>query len=581
MKSKTVLRLFKYLKKYWAMLIFAFCTALLNVTFTLLAPVFAGKAIDNIVAKGNVNFAVVTKFVLIMAGSIVLAVIFQWITSVVTQKIATYTSRDLRTRAFEKICDAPMGYIYDKNYGDIISRLVLDADFISEGIAQTLTQLIPGIVTIIGTLVIMMILNPVIALVVFLVTPISILFAGYVVKKCRQSFLKKAKTEGDISSFINETVSNHILITAFNNQHEYSEKFKVLTNALFKTGVKAQFYSSITNPGTRFVNSLVYALVIIIGAFSVLGKTFISLSIGDLSAFLIYANQYTKPFNEISGVVTQLQTALVSAERLFEICDAPEEKKDAENAVDMPQVKGDILFKDVHFSYVKDKPLIKGFNLDVKSGQKIAIVGPTGCGKTTLINLLMRFYDTTSGEITLDGVNIADIKRGSLRQKFGMVLQETWLEQTTVRENIAYARQDASLEEVIQAAKACYAHSFIMQLEHGYDTVLTEGARNLSEGQKQLLCIARMMLAQPQILILDEATSSIDTRTEALIGKAFDKVMKDKTSFVVAHRLSTIQSADVILVLKDGNIIEQGNHNELLEHGGFYKKLYYSQFSNN
>ncbi|MDO5601951.1 MAG: ABC transporter ATP-binding protein [Oscillospiraceae bacterium] len=576
MKKKTAARILAYIAPHKKYLALSFISAVAQVVFTLLGPVFIGWAIDCILGPGQVDHAAILKYLAGAGAALLLAGVFQWMMNVNTQKVASYAARDFRFDAFHKLNKAPLSYIDSHHHGDIIARFVTDADLVSDGLQQGLTQFLPGIVTIAGTLIIMFVLNPLIALAVVLITPLSVFFAAFIAKKSRSSFIKQATAQGDMTAYINEMVANQTLVRVFGNEEKCQKEFEAITRRYFQSGLKAQFYSSISNPGTRFVNGIVYAAVCVVGAFSVIGG---GLTVGQLSCFLTYANQYTKPFNEISGVVTQLQTGLTSAQRIFEVIDLQPEEPEGPGALAPETAEGAVEARDVSFRYQAERPLIEHFNLRTRPGQKIAIVGPTGCGKTTLINLLMRFYEVDGGEITVDGVPSKAMKRDALRRLYGMVLQETWLQQATVRENIAYARPGASSEEVEAAAKAAYAHSFIKRLPKGYDTLITTGGGNLSAGQKQLLCIARIMLAKPDMLILDEATSNIDTRTELLIQAAFEKLMKGRTSFVVAHRLSTIQSADVILVMRDGCIIEQGSHSELLRRGGFYRDLYESQFA--
>lgn len=576
MNKKTASRIFSYVKPHRGYLWIAFFSAVMQVIFTLAGPVLIGRAIDCIFGKGQVDFSGILQNLAGAGISLLLAGFFQWLMHVNTQRVANYAARDFRFDAFQKLNQAPISYIDTQHHGDLIARFVTDADLVSDGMQQGLTQFLPGIVTIVGTLGIMFWLNPLIALVVVLVTPLSIFFAAFVAKKSRSSFLKQAKAQGDMTAYINEMVGNQMLVTAFGNEKRCQRELETIAKRYFESGVQAQFFGSISNPGTRFVNGIVYAAVCVIGACSAVAG---HLTVGQLSCFLTYANQYTKPFNEISGVVTQLQTALAGAARIFEVIDLHPEQPDAPQAKAPEHAEGEVELQKVSFRYLPQRPLIENFSLQVKPGQKIAIVGPTGCGKTTLINLLMRFYDVNAGQISVDGNPVNEMKRDALRRLYGMVLQETWLQQATVRENIAYARPDATMQEVEAAARAAYAHSFIRRLPQGYDTLLTAGGSNLSAGQKQLLCIARIMLAKPDMLILDEATSNIDTRTELLIQAAFEKLMQGHTSFIVAHRLSTIQSADVILVMRDGKIVEQGKHEELLQKGGFYKKLYESQFS--
>ncbi len=574
--SQTIKRVLSYTRPYRGSMIAAFAGAVFYVLFTLLGPVLTGLAIDQIFEPGRVNFQGIFYALLALGGTVLAAAASQWVMSVATRKISSLAAKDLRQQAFEKINVVPLKFIDRHSHGDIISRMVNDADAVSEGLLQGLTQLFPGIATILGTLVVMLVLHPLIALVVVLVTPLSIFFAGFVAKRTAHLFRQQSAAQGRLSGYINEMVSGQQIVKSFGYEKECMEEFDQISQVLFDSGLKSVFYSSVTNPGTRFVNSIVYAAVGVIGSLTVVGGGF---SIGRLFAFLTYANQYTKPFNEVTGVLTQLQSAVASADRLFALIDEPAEPQDGPDALAPESCEGRVEADQVCFSYRPDVPLIEDFNLEVRPGQRIAIVGPTGCGKTTLINLLMRFYEVNSGAISVDGVDINRLKRNSLRRLYGMVLQETWLKNATVRENIAYGKPDATDAEIQEAARAAYAHSFIKRLPMGYDTVITPGGGNLSAGQKQLLCIARIMLCQPDILILDEATSSIDTRTEMLIQRAFEKLMQGRTSFVVAHRLSTIQSADRILVMKAGQIIEQGTHTSLLEQDGFYAKLYYSQFA--
>ena len=518
----------------------------------------------------------VLYYLALLGISVLLAAASQWVMNVCTRKISSRASNDMRGEAFRVLNRTPLKYIDGHTHGDIISRMVNDADLVAEGLLQGLTQLLPGVATILGTLVVMAVLNPVIALVVVLVTPVSIAFAGFVARRTTGFFKAQSAAQGRLSGFVNEMVAGQSVVKAFGYEDRCFAQFDAISDELYDTGLKSVFYSSVTNPGTRFVNAIVYAAVGVIGAISAIGG---SITVGQLSCFLTYANQYTKPFNEISGVVTELQNAFVCAGRIFELIDEEPQVPDAADARVLEEAQGNVDLKDVYFQYVPEKKLIQNFNLQVKPGQRVAIVGPTGCGKTTVINLLMRFYDVNSGSIKVDGTDIRDITRGSLRTNYGMVLQETWLRSGTIRDNICMGKPDATEEEIIRAAKASHAHGFIKRLPNGYDTVITEDGGSLSQGQKQLLCITRVMLCLPPMLILDEATSSIDTRTEIKIQNAFATMMEGRTSFIVAHRLSTIQSADVILVMKDGNIIEQGNHETLLAQGGFYANLYNSQFA--
>lgn len=576
MKQQTVKRVLTYTRPYRKSLFFGFAAALLSVLFTLLGPVFIGRAVDCILGPGAVDYKGVLFYLALLGGCVLLAAVFQWGMNVSVRKISAYAANDLRAEAFAKVNCAPLAYIDSHNHGDIISRMVNDAEWVAEGLLQGLTQLLPGAATILGTLAVMAVLNPFIALVVVLVTPVSIWFAGFIAKRTSGFFKAQSAAQGRLSGFINEMVSGQDVVRSFGYEQRCFDDFDAISDELYDTGLKSVFYSSVTNPGTRFVNAVVYAAVGVFGALSAIGG---AITVGQLSCFLTYANQYTKPFNEVTGVLTQLQTAVASADRLFALIDEPAEQPDAPDALAPARCAGRVAVEDVSFSYTPKAPLIEGFNLRVQPGQRVAIVGPTGCGKTTLINLLMRFYDVDGGVIAVDGNPIRTLRRDALRGMYGMVLQETWLKNATVRENIAYGKPDATEEEVKAAAKAAYAHSFIKRLPQGYDTVIAPGGGNLSAGQKQLLCIARIMLCAPQMLILDEATSSIDTRTEMLVQRAFEKLMQGRTSFVVAHRLSTIQTADVILVMRAGHIVEQGTHAQLLEKGGFYAELYNSQFA--
>ena len=575
MDKQVVKRLLKFTKPYIGYLIMALICALFSVTFTLLGPVLIGKGIDLIIGPNNVDFNGILKIIVILMATIILGALFQWLMSLCTNIVTQKTVKDLRTTAFNKINEVTLRYIDSNPHGDIINRVVNDIDLISDGLLQGFTQLFTGIVTIVGTLLFMLSINVSIALVVVLVTPLSLFVASFIAKKSHNSFRVQSTTRGELSGYIEEILGNQKVVKAFSYEDEAEEKFKEINARLYESGVKSQFYSSLTNPSTRFVNGIVYAAVGIIGALlAIKGK----LTIGDISCFLSYANQYTKPFNEISGVVTELQTAFASAKRVFNLLDELPETPEDKDAISLVKADGYLEINNVNFSYSENKKLIENLNLKVKPGNRIAIVGPTGCGKTTIINLLMRFYDVTSGEIKVDNTNITHLTREGLRRNFGMVLQDTWLYSGTVKENIAYGKVDATDEEIIEAAKAAHAHNFIMRLPNGYDTLINDDGSNISQGQKQLLCIARVMLTKPPMLILDEATSSIDTRTEIYIQKAFDKMMEGRTSFIVAHRLSTIKEADLILVMNAGKIIEQGKHEQLLAANGFYANLYNSQF---
>ena len=575
MDKQVVKKLLKFTKPYIGYLIMALICALFSVTFTLLGPVLIGKGIDLIIGPNNVDFNGILKIIVILMATIILGALFQWLMGLYTNIVTQKTVKDLRIASFSKINEVPLRYIDSNPHGDIINRVVNDIDLISDGLLQGFTQLFTGIVTIVGTLLFMLSINISIALVVVLVTPLSLFVASFIAKKSHNSFKVQSATRGELSGYIEEMLGNQKVVKAFSYEDEAEEKFKEINARLYESGVKSQFYSSLTNPSTRFVNGIVYAAVGIIGALlAIKGK----LTIGDISCFLSYANQYTKPFNEISGVVTELQTAFASAKRVFNLLDELSETPEDKDAISLVKADGYLEINNVNFSYSENKKLIENLNLKVKPGNRIAIVGPTGCGKTTIINLLMRFYDVTSGEIKVDNTNIIHLTREGLRRNFGMVLQDTWLYSGTVKENIAYGKVDATDEEIIEVAKATHAHNFIMRLPNGYDTLINDDGSNISQGQKQLLCIARVMLTKPPMLILDEATSSIDTRTEIYIQKAFDKMMEGRTSFIVAHRLSTIKEADRILVMNAGKIIEQGKHEQLLAANGFYANLYNSQF---
>ena len=576
MKKSSTKRLLSYITVHNKLLIISLLTAIINVFFTLLNPILIGDAIDFIIGKDNVDFQGILKIIGILILSIILASLSQWIMTRCTNVITYKTVAALREDVFNKINKVPLKYIDSHSHGDIMSRIINDIDQISTGLLQGFSQLFTGIITILGTLGIMIAINFKIALVVVLMTPLSILVGGFIAKSSKAMFTEQSKIRGEITGYTQEMIGNQKLVKAFSYENNSEEKFQEINSRLYTSGVKSQFFSSLTNPCTRFVNGIVYATVGIISAISAING---NISIGKISSFLNYANQYTKPFNEISSVITELQSALASAERVFEVLDEEDEPLDKENAINLKECNGNIEIKNVSFSYIPEVKLIENFNLSVKKGEKIAIVGPTGCGKTTLINLLMRFYNINSGEIFISGYNINDITRKSSRAMFGMVLQETWLYSGTIKENIAYGKPDATDEEIIEAAKMAHAHEFITRLPNGYDTKISGDGNNISQGQKQLLCIARIMLTKPPMLILDEATSSIDTRTEIFIQNAFNKMMEGRTSFIVAHRLSTIKEADLILVMNKGHIIEQGTHEELIEKKGFYANLYNSQFS--
>lgn len=576
MKKSVVRRVLKYIKPYKGLLALAILSAIISVSLTLYIPVLTGNAIDNIIDKGNVNFENVLQIIIYIAVGVAGVAIFQWTMTYFTNVISYKTVRDLRRDVFCKFNDVPLSYIDTHSHGDLISRVINDVDAVGDGLSQMFLQLFSGIVTILGTMVFMFIIDWRIALAVIILTPLSLFVAAFIGKMTHNRFARQQQLQGDISSYVEEYVGNQRIVKAFSYEDRAFENFEKYNQELYTVGFKAQFAGALANPSTRFVNAMVYAAVGIFGAITAIAGT---LSVGQLSCFLTYANQYTKPFNEVTGVLTQLQTAIAAAGRVFDVLDAEDEPEDKPDSIKVENCKGNVKIENVNFSYVKDKPLITNFSLDVKSGSHIAIVGPTGCGKTTFINLLMRFYDTDSGKISVDGVDIKDMERDELRKLYGMVLQDSWLFCGTIMENLKYGNPNATDEEVIEAAKAAYAHSFIRRMPDGYDTMISEGGGNLSQGQKQLLCIARAMLSNPTMLILDEATSSIDTLTEIRVQKAFAKIMQGRTSFVVAHRLSTIKESDAILVMRDGNIIEQGTHEELLAKGGFYKKLYESQFA--
>ena len=568
-------RILTFTKPYWLYLAGAVVSALLSVSMVLYAPILIGKGIDQIVAPGKVAFDQLLPILGELIAVALLGALFQWLMTLCTNMVTYKTVRDLRICVFNKLEEIPLSKIDSRSHGDIISRIINDIDSISDGLLQGFSQLFTGIITIVITLGYMLAINFKVGLVVVVITPLSLFVASFIAKHSFSMFRRQSAIKGQLSGCIEELVGNQKVVKAFCYEERAQKEFDRINHELYDAGVKAQFYSSLTNPCTRFVNSVVYAAVALVGALSCIGGGF---TVGALSSFLTYANQYTKPFNEISGVVTELQTALASAKRVFAVMDEPAETPDDPDAAHPSHAEGRVEIDHVSFSYHKEHPLIQDFNLKVQPGQRIALVGPTGCGKTTMINLLMRFYDTDEGEIRVDGVPSQKIARDALRSLYGMVLQDTWMFKGSVRDNIAYGKPDATDEEVVAAAKAAFAHSFIMRLPQGYDTILSEDGGNISQGQKQLLCIARAMLTKPSILILDEATSSIDTRTEIKIQKAFAEMMKGHTSFVVAHRLSTIREADCILVMRDGKIIEQGTHTELLQKNGFYHELYYSQF---
>ncbi len=564
-----------YIRRYWIYLGISILMAALTVGLTLYVPILVGDAIDLIIGKGMVDFQGIAHILMKMAAAVGITAAAQWLMNVCNNKMTYGIVRDIRDEAFRRIEALPLKYIDAHSYGEVVSRVIADVDQFADGLLMGFTQLFTGVVTILGTLAIMLTINIGITAVVVCITPVSFLVANFIAKKTYHMFKLQSETRGEQTALIDEMVGSQRVVQAFGYEDKAMERFDEINDRLQKCSLKAIFFSSITNPATRFVNSLVYTGVGITGAFLAIRG---NISVGMLSCLLTYANQYTKPFNEISGVITELQNALACAGRIFELIEEKPQEPDAENALTLTKVKGNVALKDVWFSYVPDKKLIQGFHLQVNPGQRVAIVGPTGCGKTTIINLLMRFYDVDKGSIQVEGTDIREVTRKSLRTSYGMVLQETWLKTGTIRENIVMGKPDATDEEVVAAAKAAHAHSFIKRMPEGYDTAITEDGGNLSQGQKQLLCITRVMLCQPDMLILDEATSSIDTRTELKIQNAFAKLMENRTSFIVAHRLSTIQEADIILVMKDGNIIEQGNHESLLAKGGFYAELYNSQY---
>lgn len=575
-KKSTLKKVLKRIEKYRLLVILSLLMAAATVVLSLYLPILTGEAVDGIIAKGLVNFTGLFRILKIMLAVIVATAVFQWLMNVINNHITYHVVQDIRKEAFAKLEKLPLKYVDSRSYGDIVSRMISDVDQFAEGLLMGFTQLFTGVLTILGTLFFMFDINVKIALVVVVLTPLSLFVAGFIAKRTYNMFKKQSETKGEQTSLIEEMVGNLKVVKAFGHEDENQETFDEINGRLQKYSLDAIFYSSLVNPCTRFINSMIYAGVGITGAVAALNGR---LTVGQLTCFLSYANQYTKPFNEISGVVTELQNALACAARVFELIEEEPEIADKETAMVLEDVEGKIELSNVYFSYTADKKLIQDFNLSVKPGQRIAIVGPTGCGKTTLINLLMRFYDVNEGTISVDDNEIRDITRGSLRTNFGMVLQETWIRGGTVKDNIVIGKPDAAMEEVIRAAKESHAHDFIKRLPQGYDTVLSEDGGNLSQGQKQLLCITRVMLCLPPMLILDEATSSIDTRTEIKIQQAFARMMEGRTSFIVAHRLSTIREADIILVMKDGNIIEQGSHDELLKENGFYAELYNSQFA--
>lgn len=579
MKISTLKRLLRYAKPYAGYMTGALISALIHISLTLYGPILIGRAVDHIIGPANVDHAGMVPTLVMLAGTIAVSAVFQWVMAYCTNKVTYHTVRDLRKQAYQKINSLPLKYIDGHAHGDVISRIVNDVDQVADGLLQGLTQLFTGVVTILGTLVFMLTISPVITVVVVLVTPLSLFVAGFIARISHRQFIEQQSTQGELSGYVEEMISGQKIVKTFLYENRSEQQFDEINRRLYNCGVKAQFYSALSNPSTRFVNGVVYTAVAVIGSVCAITGRPGPLTIGQISSFLAYANQYTKPFNEVTAVITQIQTAFASADRLFHFLDEQEEKPDAPGALTLTDSKGNIDVEHVYFSYRPEAKLIQDMNLKARTGERIAIVGPTGCGKTTIINLLMRFYDADSGTIKIDGIDVNGVTRSSLRKMFGMVLQETWLFSGTVRDNISYGSKNVTEEQIINAAKAAHAHSFITRLPDGYDTLISEDGGNISQGQRQLLCIARVMLFDPPILILDEATSSIDTRTEIRIQKAFTEMMKGRTSFIVAHRLSTIKEADLILVMNKGSIVEQGTHEQLLQKQGFYAQLYNSQFA--
>lgn len=575
-QKATMVKVLKYVRHYWPFLILSVVSAAVTVALTLYVPIVIGEALDYIIEAGKVDFAYVVGRLTIIAAVVLVTALAQWVMNVSNNKIAYNTVQDIRNQAFKKIEILPLKYVDARSYGEIVSRVIADVDQFSDGLLMGFTQLFTGVLTILGTLGFMLYNNVAISLVVILITPLSFFVAAFIARKTYFMFKKQSETRGEQTSLIEEMIGNQKVVQAFNYEDDALERFDEINGRLADYSLKAVFFSSLTNPSTRFVNSLVYTGVGLVGAFSVISG---GITVGQLSCFLSYANQYTKPFNEISGVVTELQNALACAARIFELIEEEPQVPEPDNVTILKNPRGNVNLDHVYFSYSQDTKLVQDFNLQVEPGQRVAIVGPTGCGKTTVINLLMRFYDVDRGKILVEGLDIRDVTRKNLRGSYGMVLQETWLRTGTIRENLIMGKPDATMGEIEAAAWASHAHSFIKRLPDGYNTFITEDGGGLSQGQKQLLCIARVMLCLPPMLILDEATSSIDTRTEMHIQEAFAKMMKGRTSFIVAHRLSTIQEADVILVMNNGNIIEQGSHEQLLAQNGFYANLYNSQFA--
>lgn len=579
-QKQTVKRIFRQLKGYIPLIILSLLMAVITVAGNIIVPIFFGEAI-NLIAEGGSDIAGILRYFAVTGALIAVTCLSQWLMNVINNKITFSVTEDIRKEAFEHIQRLPLRYLDAHPYGDIVSRNIADVDQFADGLLMGFTQFFTGVLTIISVLVMMFVLNWIIALAVFVLTPLSLFIAKFISTRTYRLFRTNSQIRGEQTAFIDEMVGNLKVVQAFSHEGENSEKFDEINERLSKASLDATFFSSLPNPTTRFVNSLVYAAVALAGALTIIYPSVlpVAFNVGKLTTLLSYANQYTKPFNEITGVITELQNAIACAGRIYELIDEPAQIPDKEDAVELTEAKGEVDFKDVCFSYSEERKLIENLNIAVKAGQRIAIVGPTGCGKTTLINLLMRFYDVDGGSISVDGTDIRDITRHSLRRNYGMVLQDTWLKSGTIKQNIAMGKPDATDEEIIEAAKNAHSHKFIIQLENGYDTVISEDGGNLSQGQKQLLCITRIMLTLPPMLILDEATSSIDTRTEMQIQEAFTQMMQGRTSFIVAHRLSTVKNADLILVMRDGKIIEQGKHEELIALGGFYNKLYNSQFA--
>ena len=579
-QKQTVKRIFRQLKGYIPLIIVSLLMAVITVAGNIIVPIFFGEAI-NLIAEGGSDIAGILRYFAVTGALIAVTCLSQWLMNVINNKITFSVTEDIRKEAFEHIQRLPLRYLDAHPYGDIVSRNIADVDQFADGLLMGFTQFFTGVLTIISVLVMMFVLNWIIALAVFVLTPLSLFIAKFISTRTYRLFRTNSQIRGEQTAFIDEMVGNLKVVQAFSHEDENSEKFDEINERLSKASLDATFFSSLPNPTTRFVNSLVYAAVALAGALTIIYPSVlpVAFNVGKLTTLLSYANQYTKPFNEITGVITELQNAIACAGRIYELIDEPAQIPDKEDAVELTEAKGEVDFKDVCFSYSEERKLIENLNIAVKAGQRIAIVGPTGCGKTTLINLLMRFYDVDGGSISVDGTDIRDITRHSLRRNYGMVLQDTWLKSGTIKQNIAMGKPDATDEEITEAAKNAHSHKFIIQLENGYDTVISEDGGNLSQGQKQLLCITRIMLTLPPMLILDEATSSIDTRTEMQIQEAFTQMMQGRTCFIVAHRLSTVKNADLILVMRDGKIIEQGKHEELIALGGFYNKLYNSQFA--